>query len=89
MNHEVTSTLWPLSGDVSSEAGSTIVTVTGINNRPVQDTVLQGGEAIVYDSNVGQWTPRLQASIQVNNVTVSDDALIAVNVVKPILINGA
>jgi hypothetical protein len=89
MNREVTSNLWPLTGDVSTEAGSTSVTVTGINSIPVEAVTMQGGEAIVFDPNVASWTPRLQAVIQVNNVTISDDPYVSVNVVKPILVNGA
>lgn len=89
MNREITSNLWPLSGDVFTQAGSVDVTVTGLNNIPLESVTLAGGEAIVFDPNVASWTPRLQACIQVNNITISDDPYVSVNVAKPVLINGA
>ena len=89
MNHEITSTLWPLSGDVSSQAGSDLVTVIGLQGIPVKQVFLVGGEELVFDVNSNSWIPTIRAIIQVNNVTVSDDAYVSVNVSKPILVNGA
>lgn len=80
--------IYPLVGDVTSTAGSPNVTVTGLQNIPVQDTFFQGGEVLTYDPNTNNWTPLLRASIQINNVTISDDALVSVNVPKEILVNG-
>jgi hypothetical protein len=89
MNREVTSSLWPLSGDVSSQAGSDIVTVIGLQGIPIKQIFLQGGEEIMFDINSNQWIPTLRAIVQVNNVTVSNDAYVSVNVLKPILVNGS
>ena len=88
MNREITSNLWPINGDVSSEAGNTQVTVTGIQSVPVVAVAMQGGEFMAYDVNIAKWNPHLRACVQVNNITVSDDPYISVNVVKPILVNG-
>jgi hypothetical protein len=89
MNREVTSSLWPLSGDVFSQAGSDIVKVTGLQGIPVKQVFLVGGEELIFDVNSNSWIPTIRAIIQVNNVTISDDAYISVNVLKPILVNGA
>lgn len=89
MNREITSTLWPFTGDAVTQAGSPTVTVVGINNVPVQAVTMQGGEYITYDPNNAYFIPKLRATIQVNNLTVSDDAEISVNVAKPVKVNGA
>lgn len=81
--------IYPLIGDVSSTAGNPTVVVTGLQNTPVQDTFFEGGEVLAYNPNTNSWTPTLRAAIQVNNVTVSDDSIISVNVAKEILVNGA
>lgn len=80
--------VYPLTGDVTSNAGVAPVRVTGLQSVPIAVTGFQGGEVMEYDINTNNWTPTLRAAIQVNNVTVSDDYLITVNLSKPILVNG-
>lgn len=81
--------VYPLRGDVQSQAGNAQVTVTGLRNVPVLDTFLNGGEVLTYDPNLHNWVPMLRATIMVNNTPVSNDAVVTVNVDKPILVNGA
>lgn len=90
MNREIyPGGLYPLQGDVVSQAGNTTVQVVGLQNIPIGNGTLLGGAVLAYNANSNNWEPTLDASIQVNSVTVSDDPLIAVNVAKPILVNGA
>jgi len=89
MNREITSSLWPLTGDVDAEAGNTLVRVIGIQGRTVDNPTLFGGEHIAYDPVTNHWIPFLEATIQVNGMTVSDDPYISVNVPKPVLVNGS
>lgn len=89
MNREIyPGGLYPLSGDVQSAAGNTNAFVVGLQGKPLANVSLFGGEVVEYNVNSNQWTPTLRAAIQVNNVTVSDDAEVFVNLVKPITING-
>lgn len=81
--------IYPLTGDVLSQAGNQLVTVIGIQGIPVTVGLLLGGEVLEYNTNTHNWEANLRAAIQVNNVTVSDDYLITVNVPKMILVNGA
>lgn len=82
--------IYPLTGDVASTAGNPSVRVTGLQGVPIaSDPSFQGGEELQYNANTHSWTPTLRAAIQVNNVTVSDDYIIAVNVPKSVLVNGA
>lgn len=81
--------IYPLTGDVLSQAGNQLVTVVGIQGRPILNTFLDGGEVLEYNINTNQWTPTLRAAIQVNNVTASDDYLITVNVAEMVLVNGS
>lgn len=79
MNREIfPGGIYPLQGDVSSQAGSPTVTVTGIQNIPVSITppltgqVLQGGS--------GAWAPAtLPAVVSVNGIALSDDFDVGVN----------
>jgi hypothetical protein len=90
MNREVyPGGLYPLTGDVQSIVGNSKVTVIGIQGIPILDAFLFGGETISYDLATNNWAPTLRATIQVNNVTVSTDAGISVNVPKPLTVNGA
>ena len=90
MNREIyPGSLYPLQGDLASQAGNVDATVVGIQNIPIASVTLFGGENVQYNVNSNQWIPTLRASIQVNNVTVSDDASVSVNLPKPIKINGS
>lgn len=81
--------IYPLTGDVTSTAGNALVRVTGIQGTPIAVALFAGGEVLEFNPNTNQWTPTLRAAIQVNNVTVSDDYIVTVNVPKPILVNGS
>ena len=81
--------IYPLAGDVQSTAGNQTVTVVGIQNIPILQAFLNGGEVLGYNPNTRQWMPTLRAAIQVDNVTVSDDYIITVNVPKMVLVNGS
>ena len=81
--------VYPLTGDVASTAGNPQVRVTGLQGVPIAQPGFQGGEGLEYDINANNWVPTLRAAIQVNNLTVSDDPLISVNVANAILVNGS
>jgi len=90
MNREIfPGGLYPLQGDVQSQAGNQNATVVGIRGKTVDNVVLIGGEVIEFNPNTNMWEPTIRAAIQVNNVTVSDDYLITVNVPKMVKVNGA
>ena len=90
MNREIyPGGIYPLAGDVQSQTGNNLVTVIGINSLSVGNPLMYGGEVLEYNVNTNTWTPTLQAAIQVNNVTVSDDYIITVNVPKSVLVNGS
>lgn len=92
MNRLITTggaSVYPLTGDVESQAGNPTVTVVGINGIQVDNPTMYGGEVVEYNVNTHTWTPTLRAAIQVNNVTVSDDYIITVNVAKIPLVNGS
>lgn len=92
MNREIvgsSASIYPLQGDVVSQAGSSLVSVAGIRGIPISSANLSGGDALVYNINTNRWEPTLLASIQVNSVTVSDDSSVTVNVMKMIQVNGA
>lgn len=80
---------YPLSGDVQSTPGSPSVSVVGIHGIPVNSASFVGGEVLEYNPNANAWVPTIRACIQVNNVTVSDDYTIAVNLPKLARINGS
>lgn len=86
------SSLFPLRGDISAEAGQTAVTVEGIQTQPVDPAVPDTGDTFLY--RAGTWFPdKVGACIQVNSIPVSDDYDIAVNLPlgisnSPVLVNG-
>jgi hypothetical protein len=88
MNREITSTLWPLSGDVSTQAGSRVVTVTGINSIPIVSSFMIGGETLVYNINTGQWVAVNEDVLSVNGMPTGDDPYISVNVSPLVKVNG-
>lgn len=81
--------VYPLIGDVLSQAGNAPVTVVGIRGIPVPNVLLAGGEVLEYNPNLNEWFPTLRVALQVNNVTASDDYLMTVNVPRMALVNGA
>lgn len=81
--------IYPLTGDVQSTAGNALVTVVGLRGVTIANEFLSGGEVLEYNINTNQWVPTLRAAIQVNNITVSDDYLITVNVPKMVEVNGS
>jgi hypothetical protein len=90
MNREIfPAVLYPLIGDVRSQAGNQKVEVVGIVSIPIASTPTLSGQVLEYDLASNSWVPTLRASIQVNGMTVSDDYIVSVNVVKEILVNGS
>ena len=81
--------IYPLQGDVQSTAGNAKVKVVGLQGISLESVVPASGSVLEYNVDTNQWEPRLNAQIQVNGLTVSDDPLVSVNVSKPIKINGA
>lgn len=58
MNREIyPAGLYPLTGDVESQAGNTGVSVVGIQNVPVQPTAPDVGNVLTYDNTQGGWVP--------------------------------
>lgn len=95
MNREIfPGGVYPLQGDVQSTAGSSTVTVTGIQNIPVSTVPPTDGQVLQFSAASVQYGPAnvpLNQSIQVNGVAVSDDCSIFVNVPGlhgQVLING-
>lgn len=80
--------IYPLAGDVKSSAGSSSVTVTGLQTIPVSSTFPVAGASLEYSLANSNWAPALRQSIQVNGVSCSDDYIISINVVKEVLFNG-
>jgi hypothetical protein len=74
------SSLFPLRGDISAEAGAVAVVVIGLQTIPVESGVPSGPDALVYNPSLGQWTQvLLDGSLLVNGVPVSDDYVFTVN----------
>lgn len=55
-NREITSTIYPLTGDVVSEAGQQTVTVEGIQTIPVDPATPDAGQILVMNTD-GTWHP--------------------------------
>lgn len=73
------SSLFPLRGDISAEAGQTTVTVEGIQTQPVDPAVPDTGDTFIYEAD-GVWHPgKTNASVLVNGIPVSDDYDFLVN----------
>lgn len=81
--------LYPLTGDVLSTPGSPTARVIGIQGIPVLQSVVPSGAVLQYNQNNNEWEAILNAQIQVNGLTVSDDPWVSVNAAKPITVNGA
>lgn len=71
--------VYPLTGDVLSKAGSSTVTVVGIQGLPIKQIVPDTGAVLTFNQNNADWEPIVRACIQVNGLTVSDDYDISVN----------
>jgi hypothetical protein len=74
--------IYPLVGDVSSKAGSATVTVTGIQNVPIEAVTPPVGSVLTYNQNTNQWQPITNAVMLVNLLPVSDDYLVTVNFIS-------
>ena len=73
------SSLFPLRGDVSAEAGATIVTVIGIEGFPISGPPT-GPDTLVFNTTTNQWVPTaINASILVNGVPASADYFFFIN----------
>lgn len=48
----------PLQGDISGPAGSTLVTVVGIQTQPVDPKTPTDQDSLRYDASVPEWTPK-------------------------------
>lgn len=62
MNREIATgaaSIYPLTGDVSSSAGSPTVTVIGLQNIPIQAGFIVDDDFLVYDNTLNMWVPRL------------------------------
>lgn len=92
MNREVCfpggSGVYPLNGDVQSQAGSPLVTVSAIQGIGVATPSLQGGEVLEYSFNSHTWVPTLRACITVDGVVASDDYIISIDVPFQVTVDG-
>jgi|SRR5882724_1118471 len=75
-------TLFPLRGDISAEAGSTFVTVTGLQNKNITANPLINGYVPTYD--LGNDDVEWKASgggtaVAINGSVVSPDFLFLIN----------
>lgn len=58
MNRELfPNSVYPITGDVESQAGNPGVSVVGIHNIPVAGTFPVNGDALVFDASTNNWTP--------------------------------
>lgn len=67
---------WPLAGDLSSSPGSAVITVSGIENTPVDATKPTDGQTLVYSAALSRYIPSsspANQSLKVNGLPVSDD----------------
>lgn len=73
------SSLFPLRGDISAEAGDVAVVVEGIQTQPVDPAVPDTGDELIYGAD-GIWHPgKLNASVLINDIPISDDYDFLVN----------
>jgi hypothetical protein len=83
---------YPLTGDISSTAGSPNVTVVGLQTIPVAAGTPQDLQVLQYILSLNQWQPGtvpFNRSIQVNTLPMSDDYDFFVNNVDmTILVNS-
>lgn len=81
MNREIfPGGVYPLQGDVTSQAGSDQVTVVGIQNVPVASTPPVPGQVLI--AGTGGYAPGTlpaNQTVQVNGTGLSDDFDVAVN----------
>lgn len=88
MNREITSTLWPLEGDVFTQAGDRFVRVIGLNGVPLLISTLVGGETLVFNNDLGRWTAIIEDILFVNGRPSGDDPYMSVNAPKIAHVNG-
>lgn len=86
MNREIfPGGVYPLQGDVQSQAGASKVTVTGIQNVPVASTPPATGQVLI--AGTGGYAPGTlpaNQNVQVNGTGVSDDFEVGVNGVSDV-----
>jgi hypothetical protein len=91
-NREVyPSSLFPLRGDLSAEAGATTVEVVGLRNIPISPTLPTDGQVYSFVAVNDDWEPTtvpFNQSIKVNGVAMSDDYEIFVNATH-VSVNGS
>lgn len=91
MNREITgsaqASIYPLQGDVKSEAGNNRVTVTGLQGIPIQKVSPQVASILTYNINANQWQPIERSCILINELPISDDYNIFINATQ-ISLNG-
>ena len=74
MNREIAtgaSTIYPLQGDVRSQAGNQNVEVVGIISVPITQDPLLDGEVLEYDAVTNSWVPTL-ISINTHDEPLTD-----------------
>lgn len=83
MNREICggggASIYPLAGDVSSTAGSPLVTVIGIQGIGVQSVTPSGGEVLTYDNSSGTIflaAPSPTLALEVNSTPNSSQTLL-------------
>jgi hypothetical protein len=96
MNREIfPGGVYPLEGDVTSTAGSSSVSVTGIQNVPVSPIPPTDQQVLQYSAANKEYIAAsitANASVQCNGVAVSDDYAIFVNnpgLHGQVLVNGS
>jgi hypothetical protein len=81
----------PLTGDISGPAGATQVAVVGIRGIPVSSATPTDMQLLRFIAANGDWEPSNDGNtaIYLNGFPVSDDYLVYVNPVTPIItVNG-
>ena len=75
------SSLFPLQGDVSAEAGSISVEVIGLQNIPIAPNPLVNGAVPTYvaANNDIEWLVANGSAVEINGVGVSPDKKIFIN----------
>lgn len=82
----------PLQGDISGPAGAVRVTVTGLQNNPVQASTPNEQSVLTWDEVLGEWVPQIPAyTIVLNGTPDSQDVLLGFIIISDdweISING-
>jgi hypothetical protein len=73
------SSLFPLRGDVSAEAGATTATVIGIQTTPVASTLPTNQQVLVYQLAMTEYVPTTLLNVWINGVGSSFDKKVYIN----------